>query len=113
MITPQLGNVFPDVFVRARGAEVVDVARRIKGDFSSRFAGFVADPGGESPLENPGAGFRSNARDVRVLNVSVDESGDCYRDVHSAAAEFFEEKMEDWPLQAVWNAHYILRELKR
>jgi hypothetical protein len=98
---------YPEVFERVRAGEVVARAAQVRADWEKLI-------GTTAPSEKDAATpAESVVRDVRVMPVVLDPSGDRHRDLSSAAAVCATEELEDWPLDAVRNAGYILKEHKR
>ena len=75
--------------------------KEVKENWASRLSNLLPQP---SDSNNGGPA----PRDVRILDVLVDPSGDFYRDIPSRAAASFEEEMNDWPFGAIRNGNYIL-----
>eukprot|EP00972_Heterocapsa_arctica_P100613 14835545-Heterocapsa_arctica.AAC.1 len=53
------------------------------------------------------------AGDCRILPVSLDGAGERWRTIDHALPVMFQQKFDDWPLDSVRSALYLMRELRR
>ena len=111
MIYPTGGDVFPELFLRVWASETLATAKLVKENWSPRLSSLMPPATDDNNARSSNAA--PSVRGVRFFIVLVDSSGDRYRDLPISAAASFEDEMNDWPLDAVRNGHYILRETKR
>ena len=98
---PAASDVFLEVFKYVPREDALRVAQQARATCGAADPLAAAEMSGSAP------------RDNRVFDVALDDCGDRFRTLHDAVSGSNPEEMEDWPLEAVRNTHFVMRDLKR
>eukprot|EP00972_Heterocapsa_arctica_P096829 14285159-Heterocapsa_arctica.AAC.1 len=104
-----------DMFVRAKVASSLALRDEVPREKSAGGLSAFRDkdePAG-SRQEPEEAMAVALAGDCRILPVSLDEAGERWRTIDHALPVMFQQEFDDWPLDSVRSAGYLMRELRR